>query len=134
MTYEMSRGRRAVQTSADEPTVLVLLGGGGQGAYHAGVYAALSANGHMPDWISGRSIGALDPAPIKMSLEAPSFLLKIVPDVDCRPKVCELGRDCLEDLTVKGAPSWPAAHELHPHALAPVADWPAIEVVLGPTP
>lgn len=56
----MSRGRGAVQTSGDEPTVLALQGGGAPGAYQAGLYEALSANGRMPDRISGLSIGALE--------------------------------------------------------------------------
>jgi len=73
----------------------------------------------------------LDPAAVKESLEAPSFLLKIIPDVDCGPKVCELVRYYLEDLTVKGAWAGPAALELHDHALAPVADLPVLEVVSG---
>jgi len=73
----------------------------------------------------------LDPAAVKASLEAPSFLLKIIPDVDCGPKVCELVRYYLEDLTVKGAWAGPAALELHDHALAPVADLPVLEVVSG---
>ena len=66
-----------------------------------------------------------------MSLEAPGFLLKIIPDVDCRPRVCELVRYALQDLTVKGAWSGPAALELHRHALAPVADLPVLEVLSG---
>ncbi len=68
---------------------------------------------------------------VKASLEAPNFLLKIIPDVDCGPKVCELVRYYLEDLTVKGAWRGPAALELHQHALAPVADLPALEAVSG---
>jgi acetoacetate decarboxylase len=72
---------------------------------------------------------ALDLAAVKTSLEAPSFLLKIVPDVDCGPRVCELVRYYLEDLTVKGAWEGPAGLELRDHALAPVAALPVREVV-----
>jgi len=74
---------------------------------------------------------ALDTGDIKTALEAPSFLLKIVPDVDCGPRVCELVRYYLEELTVKGAWSGPAALELHNHALAPVANLPVLEVLSG---
>ena len=74
---------------------------------------------------------ALDPAAIKAGLTAPSFLLKIIPDVDCGPRVCELVRYYLEDVTVKGAWSGPAALELHHHALAPVAELPVLEVISG---
>ena len=73
----------------------------------------------------------LDSQEMKVSLEAPGFLLKIIPDVDCRPRVCELVRYALQDLTVKGAWSGPAALELHRHALAPVADLPVLEVLSG---
>lgn len=41
---------------------LVLQGGGALGAYQAGVYAALAEAGHMPDWIAGISIGAINAA------------------------------------------------------------------------
>jgi len=74
---------------------------------------------------------ALDPAEIEASLRAPQYLLKIIPDVDCRPRVCELVRYFLEDLTVKGAWSGPAALELRHHALAPVAALPVLEVLSG---
>jgi acetoacetate decarboxylase len=66
---------------------------------------------------------------IKRRLEAPAFLLKIIPDVDCGPRVCELVRYYLEDVIVKGAWSGPAALELHAHALAPIAALPVLEVV-----
>jgi acetoacetate decarboxylase len=74
---------------------------------------------------------ALDLDEVRTALEAPSFLLKIIPDVDCRPRVCELVRYYLEDLTVKGAWIGPAGLELRHHALAPVADLPVLEVVSG---
>jgi len=71
----------------------------------------------------------LDPAPIKASMLTPSFLLKIIPHVDCSPRICELVRYYLEDVTVKGAWSAPARLELGHHALAPVADLPVREIV-----
>lgn len=73
----------------------------------------------------------LDAEQVKTSLESPSFLLKIVPHVDCGPRICELVRYYLEDLTVKGAWAGPAALELHHHALAPVAELPVLEVLSG---
>lgn len=72
---------------------------------------------------------ALDPATIKTSLEAPNFLLKIIPHVDCGPRICELVRYYLQELNVKGAWEGPAGLELHAHALAPVADLPVREVL-----
>ena len=73
----------------------------------------------------------LDTGKVKTSLEAPGFLLKIFPHVDCCPRVCELVRYYLQDLDVKGAWAGPAALELHHHALAPVADLPVLEVLSG---
>jgi len=74
---------------------------------------------------------ALDVQKMTASLEAPGFFLKIFPHVDCCPRVCELVRYYLQDLTVKGAWTGPAALELHHHALAPVADLPVLEVISG---
>lgn len=71
----------------------------------------------------------LDHGAVLAALLAPGFLLKIVPHVDCTPRVCELVRYRLEDVVVKGAWSGPAALELHRHALAPVADLPVREVI-----
>ena len=70
-----------------------------------------------------------DPAAIKAALSAPNFLLKIIPHVDGTPRICELVEYYLEDLTVKGAWTGPGSLALHPHALAPVADLPVLEVV-----
>jgi acetoacetate decarboxylase len=71
----------------------------------------------------------LEAAPVLASLNAPNFLLKIVPHVDGTPRVCELVRYQLEDVVLKGAWTGPAALDLRPHALAPVADLPVLEVV-----
>ena len=79
----------------------------------------------------GYKHATLDPDKVHASLTGPSFLLKILPHVDCGPRVCELVRYYLEDLTVKGAWAGPAALELHHHALAPVADLPVLEVLSG---
>ncbi|MDN0075433.1 acetoacetate decarboxylase [Crenobacter sp. SG2303] len=59
----------------------------------------------------------------------PNFLLKIIPHVDGTPRICELVRYHLQDVTVKGAWTGPAALSLFPHALAPVAELPVLEVV-----
>jgi acetoacetate decarboxylase len=57
---------------------------------------------------------------VRASLAAPNFLLKIIPHVDGSPRICELVEYYLED---------PAALSLTPHALAPVAELPVLEVV-----
>jgi acetoacetate decarboxylase len=74
---------------------------------------------------------AIDPVGAKASLVAPSFLLKIIPHVDGTPRICELVEYYLEDITVKGAWTGPAALDLHSHALAPVAELPVLEVLSG---
>jgi acetoacetate decarboxylase len=61
--------------------------------------------------------------------DTPNYLLKIIPHVDGTARICELVRFYLRDVTVHGAWSGPAAIELHPHALAPVADLPVRRVV-----
>jgi acetoacetate decarboxylase len=68
---------------------------------------------------------------IAQALAGPNFLLKIIPHVDGKPRICELVRYCCEDITVKGAWEGPAALELFHHALAPVAALPVREVISG---
>lgn len=70
-----------------------------------------------------------DQAAVLRALQEPSFLLKIIPHVDGTARICELVRYYLEDITLKGAWTGPAALELHSHALAPVAELPVREIV-----
>jgi acetoacetate decarboxylase len=70
-----------------------------------------------------------DSAAVKAALTAPNFLLKIIPHVDGTLRICELVEYYLEDVTVKGAWTGPGSLALQPHALAPVADLPVLEVV-----
>ncbi|QGM47520.1 acetoacetate decarboxylase [Methylocystis heyeri] len=72
---------------------------------------------------------ALDKAAIERSLAEPNYLLKIIPHVDGSPRILELVDYRLEDVVVKGAWAGPGSLELHPHALAPVADLPVREIV-----
>src|SRR5262249_11801925 len=67
-------------------------------------------------------------AVIKATLEAPNFLLKIIPHVDGSPRICELVEYYLEDIDPKGAWTGPGALDLHAHALAPVAELPVLEI------
>jgi len=73
----------------------------------------------------------LDTQKVHAALTEPGFLLKIVPHVDGSPRICELVQYRLEDVTVKGAWTGPAALELAHHALAPVAQLPVLEVISG---
>jgi acetoacetate decarboxylase len=77
----------------------------------------------------GYKYKALDTAAIKKAMGEAGFLLKIVPHVDCTPRICELVRYYLEDITVKGAWTGPAGLQLAQHALAPLAELPVLEVV-----
>lgn len=72
---------------------------------------------------------SLDIAAETKNLAAPNFLLKVMPHVDGGTRICELVRFYLEDVTVKGAWTGPAALQLCPHALAPIADLPVLEVL-----
>jgi acetoacetate decarboxylase len=71
----------------------------------------------------------MDHAAAKAALEAPAFLLKIIPHVDGTPRICELVRYALTDVTVKGAWTGPGGLDLRHHALAPVADLPVLEIL-----
>jgi len=71
----------------------------------------------------------VDLAQVIASLAAPNFLLKIIPHVDGTPRICELVEYHLQDILLKGAWTGPAALSLTPHALAPVADLPVLEIV-----
>ncbi len=71
----------------------------------------------------------LDPAPLLKSLARPNFMIKIIPHVDCTPRICELVRFTCEDVTVKGAWTSPAAIQLFEHAMCDVARLPVREVV-----
>lgn len=70
-----------------------------------------------------------DVAAVKASLSTPNYLLKIIPHVDGSLRICELVEYYLEDIEVKGAWTGPGALSLTPHALAPVAELPVLEVV-----
>ena len=72
---------------------------------------------------------ALSNDKVRASLEAPNFLLKIIPHVDGSPRICEIVRYKCVDVTVAGAWEGPAALELFHHALAPVAALPVLEVL-----
>ncbi|HXP77389.1 MAG TPA: acetoacetate decarboxylase, partial [Stellaceae bacterium] len=72
---------------------------------------------------------AADLDAVRASLTAPNYLLKIIPHVDGSARICELVEFYLEDINLKGAWTGPAALSLNPHALAPVAELPVLEVI-----
>jgi acetoacetate decarboxylase len=69
-----------------------------------------------------------DHAGVLAALAAPSFLLKIIPHVDGSARICELVRYYTTQVTLKGAWAGPGSLELHPHALAPVAELPVLKI------
>jgi acetoacetate decarboxylase len=77
----------------------------------------------------GYKYAPADAAAVMASLAAPNFLLKIIPDVDGTPRICELVGYRLQDIELKGAWIGPGALDLHAHALAPVAELPVLEVL-----
>jgi acetoacetate decarboxylase len=73
---------------------------------------------------------AIDKGEVQAALaNTPNYLLKILPHVDGTARVCELVCFFLKEVVVKGAWTGPAALSLFPHALAPVASLPVLEVI-----
>jgi acetoacetate decarboxylase len=71
----------------------------------------------------------LDLAAVKKTIEAPGYLLKIIPHVDATPRICELVKFQVTEVVMKGAWTGPASLELHPHCFAPVSRLPVLEVL-----
>lgn len=69
--------------------------------------------------------------PLKKAMAKPAFMIKIIPHVDCTPRICELVRYYMEDVTLKGAWTGPAALQLFDHAMCDVNRLPVREVVSG---
>jgi acetoacetate decarboxylase len=72
-----------------------------------------------------------DPAKTLASMHKTQVNLKLIPDVDGKPKVAQLVAYNLTEVTVKGSWSGPARLHLIPHINAPVADLPLKRVVTG---
>ncbi|SMO80529.1 acetoacetate decarboxylase [Paracoccus laeviglucosivorans] len=66
---------------------------------------------------------------VRHAMEKPNFLVKIIPHVDATPRICELVRYHLTDITVKEAWTGPADLQLFRHVIADVARLPVLEVV-----
>jgi acetoacetate decarboxylase len=59
----------------------------------------------------------------------PTFGLKMLPGYDRKPRILELVRSQITDITIRGAWTGPARLQLFEHALAPLADLPVLEIV-----
>lgn len=89
-------------------------------------HSVLCASGSM-----GYKHKVLDPEPVLRELNAPNFLLKIIPHVDGSPRICELVRYHWQDVVLKGVWGSPAALQLFAHSLVNVARLPVLEVLSG---
>jgi acetoacetate decarboxylase len=70
-----------------------------------------------------------DAEAIRQGMTKPNFLVKIIPHVDATPRICELVRFQLQDITMHGAWTSPADLQLFSHVMADVARLPVREVV-----
>ena len=59
----------------------------------------------------------------------PTYMLKILPGYERRPRICELVRTQIVNIEIKGAWRGPARLQLFEHVLAPLADLPVREVI-----
>ncbi|MCS0497426.1 acetoacetate decarboxylase [Ancylobacter sp. MQZ15Z-1] len=77
----------------------------------------------------GYKYQAVDKDATLKSMLAPNWMIKIIPDVDGGPRICELVEYYLEDVIIKEAWTGPAALGLFPHAICDVAKLPVLEVL-----
>ena len=59
----------------------------------------------------------------------PTFGLKMLPGYDRRPRIMELVRSQITDITIRGAWTGPARLQYFEHVMAPLADLPVLEIV-----
>jgi acetoacetate decarboxylase len=71
----------------------------------------------------------LDLEKAREEVGVPTFMLKVLPSYTGRPRICELVRTQITNVTVKGAWRGPARLQFFEHALAPFADLPVREIV-----
>jgi hypothetical protein len=92
---------------------------------------AIARRAHPEARIGTQGDSAMEtlPSPIKAAVGAPNFLIKVIPHVDGSARICELVEYRLEDFEVRGAPGGSGSLQLKPHALAPVADLPALKTI-----
>ena len=74
---------------------------------------------------------ALDQDTAMQAFNEPGFLLKIIPHVDGKPRICELVRYFPARRRSARRLDRPLRADLHPHALAPLTKLPVLEVVSG---
>jgi len=72
-----------------------------------------------------------EPNQTRAALSKLGVNLKLIPDVDGKPKIAQLVGYNMEDITVKGSWTGPARLHLVPHVNAPLADLPVRRVIGG---
>ena len=90
--------------------------------HYQGVRVALGTMGYKHKKVDAKALE-------KSFSKTPNYLLKIIPHVDGKPRICELVSHYLTDVKIKGAWTGPAELDLVPHAMAPVASLPVRRVI-----
>jgi acetoacetate decarboxylase len=72
---------------------------------------------------------ALTPDAAAAIVAVPTYMVKFVPNYDATPRIVELTRSRVRDVTVHEAWTGPARLQLFHHVLAPLADLPVLEVL-----
>jgi acetoacetate decarboxylase len=71
----------------------------------------------------------LDAEEARAQITVPTFMLKLLPGYDGHPRLAELVRSEITDVTIREAWTGPARLQLFEHVLAPLADLPVRQVV-----
>lgn len=71
----------------------------------------------------------LDLEVAKNEVTVPTFMLKVMPGYSKLPRICELVRTQISNVSILGAWTGPARIQLFEHVLAPLADLPVREIV-----
>jgi acetoacetate decarboxylase len=77
----------------------------------------------------GYKHGVLSDDEARAEITRPTYALKMLPGYDRRPRILELVRSQITDITIRGAWRGPARLQLFEHVLAPLADLPVREIV-----
>lgn len=72
---------------------------------------------------------ALDIKAAKDEICRPNYMLKIIPNYDGSPRICELVSATITDITVHEAWTGPARLQLFDHAMAPLNDLPVKKII-----
>lgn len=65
----------------------------------------------------------------KDQIRKPGFLVKIIPNYDASLRICEIVRTAISDVEILEAWRGPARLQLFEHVMAPMADFPVLEIL-----